>query len=103
MSKRIMVTLDDDAAELLPVLAARAGKPHRSGQYLSSVLRMLAVQAEIASESHADSADSALTALQKRVRKQARDLASLTAEVAALKAEVTALKSSTQLQETNQV
>ena len=73
MSKRIMITLDDDAAELLPVLAARAGKPHRAGQYLSDVLRVLAVQAEVVFEEGEDAGD--LATLRKSLRKHTRDLA----------------------------
>ena len=39
MSKRMMVTLDEDAAKLLPVQAARVGKAHRPGRYLSELIR----------------------------------------------------------------
>ena len=43
MPKRINITLDDDAADLLPLLASQAGKPHRTGQYLSELIRAAAV------------------------------------------------------------
>jgi hypothetical protein len=72
-----MVTLDDDAARLLPVLAAKAGKAHRPGQYLSDLIRAAeAVQSEAERFDQAD-----LAALRPLVR-------DLLLEVAALRAEV---------------
>jgi len=86
MPKRISITLDDDAAQLLPQLAARAGKLHRAGQYLSDLLRTAAEQADIVSIDPEESADP--VALQRKVRKLIRELAAVKSDVATLKAKL---------------
>lgn len=83
MPKRISITLDDDAAQLLPKLAARAGKPHRAGQYLSDLLRTAAEQADIAPIDQAEPMD--VDALNRRLQKLAREMAAIKADVIALK------------------
>ncbi len=84
MPKRMSITFDDDAADLLPKLAARAGKPHRVGQYLSDLLRTAAEQAAIVPVEQEEPVD--ITALNRKVRKLTRELATVKADVAILKA-----------------